>query len=273
VNEDELAEFLEQGPPPGRRGRPARSTRPDGARAGAPGPGNGPTGGAADGVRRLLGDEATWAEPAADGADALFAAVRAELPHRPPTAGADPRRAVPRPHRVRPPAAPPAPDHPDDLTPARAWGLLAPRARAVTAAAAAALAVLGLLAGLALGGDGGAAGNEWAAAPAWPLAGAEGARGATGEVRAKDTSSGLELWLVVDGLPAAPGGTYYEASLAGPSGAVPVGTFHLREGNDPIILWSGVALAEYPTFVVTRRTEGAGPEAAGEPVLSGSVGP
>ena len=46
-----------------------------------------------------------------------------------------------------------------------------------------------------------------------------------------------------------------------------MGTFHMRGGDDTVVLWSGVPLAGYPTLVVTRHdADGA---AAGEEVLAG----
>ncbi len=52
---------------------------------------------------------------------------------------------------------------------------------------------------------------------------------------------------------------------------VPIGTFHAREGDGPIELWSGVDVADYPTMTVTIQQEGAGPESSGIVVLRGEI--
>jgi Anti-sigma-K factor rskA, C-terminal len=71
VNEDELAEFLEDGR---RTAGHGEATQPDTAAR----------------VRDLLADEAVWAEPATEGVDRLLAAVDAESRGRPAAGGPHP---------------------------------------------------------------------------------------------------------------------------------------------------------------------------------------
>ncbi|WP_405059052.1 anti-sigma factor [Kribbella sp. NBC_01505] len=87
----------------------------------------------------------------------------------------------------------------------------------------------------------------------------------------KETSSGVEITLKVKGLPPAAVGQFYEAWVKGDRGSVAIGTFHLRRGTDAVVLWSGVALADYPKITVTTQLEGAGPASSGQVVLTGDV--
>ena len=106
VNEDELAAFLGQGlddPPPEAHADPASGERAPRAGRSRSGDADDESGTGAEGVRRLLADDATWADPPAGGADALLAAIRAEPPREgqpPPGPGARrARRAAPRGYR------------------------------------------------------------------------------------------------------------------------------------------------------------------------------
>jgi anti-sigma-K factor RskA len=105
------------------------------------------------------------------------------------------------------------------------------------------------------------------------LAGTALAAGSSAEAEVRDTPSGVEIRLYVDGLPPAPEGSYYEAWVKGDRGSVAIGTFHLRDGSDDIVLWSGVDLDEYPKITVTLQREGAGPASSGRVVLAGEVPP
>ena len=231
MNEDELAAFLEQlvaddapegdAPAPGERAPGADSAAL--AAAGAPGPtgvpGTGTPEGAtgAEGVRRLLGDPATWAEPPAAGADALMAAIRAELPQqaRPPAGAWGAPGTSGRQSRVPPRWSRPAQGTGHVApTPARRWGA---RQGALLAVAAVALVVVGVVGGLAVGGDSGddapASGGEEVA-----LAGTDLQPQASGLARVEETGSGVEVWLDVSGLPPAAPGTYYQAWVKGDDG-------------------------------------------------------
>jgi hypothetical protein len=105
------------------------------------------------------------------------------------------------------------------------------------------------------------------------LAGTALAAGSSAEAEVRDTPSGVEIRLYVDGLPPAPEGSYYEAWVKGERGSVAIGTFHLREGSDDIVLWSGVDLDDYPAITVTLQREDAGPASSGRVVLAGEVPP
>ena len=97
--------------------------------------------------------------------------------------------------------------------------------------------------------------------------------GAAGSASVAETGSGLSISLSVEGLPPAEPGTFYQAWMRGETGSVPIGTFHAREGDGPIELWSGVDVADYPTMTVTIQQEGAGPESSGVVVLRGDIPP
>jgi hypothetical protein len=194
------------------------------------------------GVRGLLGDESVWAEPAPGGLDALLAAIQAEGGGSAPAGPAtQPRRA-----RRRPPA----------------------RARrlALVLGAAAALVLVAGVAAVMLRSEGGG-GSEVA------IAGTELAPDASATATVENTPSGVAIELDVRGLPPAEPGTYYQAWVKGPDGLVTVGTFHVREGDDTVELWSGVELGDYPTLTVTIQQEGGGQESSGQVVLSGRIAP
>jgi hypothetical protein len=52
---------------------------------------------------------------------------------------------------------------------------------------------------------------------------------------------------------------------------VSIGTFHLRGDEMPIVLWSGVPLADYPEIWVTLESEADGPEASDQIVMTGRI--
>jgi Anti-sigma-K factor rskA len=236
VNEDELAEFLESGRLPGAPGDAARTD--------------------AEGVRDLLADESVWAEPDPGGLDAVLAAIGSEAgpaehgsDHRPAAIPLEAGRARHARRRGAPPGA-------------------AGRSRrlVLVAAAAAVVLVAGVAAGV-LRSDGGGGGREVA------IAGTDLAPDASATATVEDTPSGVSVALDVRGLPPAPPGTYYQAWVKGPSGVVTIGTFHVREGDDTVELWSGVELDHYPTLTVTIQQEGQGQESSGRVVLSGRIAP
>lgn len=277
MNEDELAAFLGQGldgPPPEADADPASGgPAPRGAgRAGVGAGGDDLEATGAEGVRRLLGDDATWADPPAGGADALLAAIRAEpLRRGQPPAGAwggpgSSGRTSRVPPRWQRPAQ--AAGHAPPARPA-GWGTRQRAGLAVAAVAAVALLVVGVLGGMALRGDSDEriAGDGVEVA----LAGADLEPGASGWARLEETTSGVAVWLLTEDLPPAPPGAYYQAWLRGDAGAVTIGTFHLRDGEEPVVLWSGVDLERYPTLTVTLQQEGGGAESSGQVVLSGEV--
>lgn len=238
MNEDELAELLESGRRPGAAGEPAR-------------PG-------AEAVRGLLGDERVWAEPAPGGLDALLAAIESESAGRPP--GPD----LGRPRSVEPESVAPEPAGPVPAHWARRPG---PRRRGLVLAAAAVLVVVAGVVGLLLasGEDGG---RDVA------LSGTELAPDASATAGVEETPSGVSISLDVRGLAPSEPGTYYQAWVKSlDDELVTIGTFHVREGDDTIELWSGVELEDYPLLTVTLQQEGAGQESSGQVVLSGEIAP
>jgi hypothetical protein len=103
------------------------------------------------------------------------------------------------------------------------------------------------------------------------MTGTDLAPAAAGVASLRPTPSGWYIRLEVSGLPAAPEGTYYEGWVWGDDEGVSIGTFHLRDGGDPVVLWSGVDLAEYPAISVTLEDEGAGPEPSERIMMKGRV--
>ena len=87
----------------------------------------------------------------------------------------------------------------------------------------------------------------------------------------RTTPLGLEIRLDVTGLPTTQSGHFYQAWLKGPSGLVPIGTFHTGDGE--IILWSGVALDIHPTLTVTIQADNGDAASSGERVLVGTLTP
>lgn len=95
---------------------------------------------------------------------------------------------------------------------------------------------------------------------------------AWGEAAVRPTEAGWWISLDVTGLPPAPDGTYYEGWVWSDDGeGVSIGTFHLRGGDAPVVLWSGVPLAEYPAIWVTLEREDEGPEASDQVVMVGRI--
>jgi hypothetical protein len=95
---------------------------------------------------------------------------------------------------------------------------------------------------------------------------------ASGEAAVGRTDAGWWIELDVTGLPPAPEGSYYEGWVWSDDGeGVSIGTFHLRGDEMPIMLWSGVPLAEYPSIWVTLESEAEGPEASDEIVMTGRI--
>jgi Anti-sigma-K factor rskA, C-terminal len=93
---------------------------------------------------------------------------------------------------------------------------------------------------------------------------------ASGTATLKSTGGGWVIHLDVNGLPPAAPGTYYEGWVWSDGGeGVSIGTFHLRGGDQPVTLWSGVDLSEYPSIWVTLQNEGAGPEPSDQVVMRG----
>ena len=182
-------------------------------------------------IKSLLADESTWVEPPVGLEDRIVAATRADQ--------LSARRAE-RVRRTRWPS------------------------RTVWLAAAACVAS-GLI--------GAGAVKFVDRQPSFPqhvaLAGTALAPQASAVAHIRTTPLGLEIRLDVTGLPTTRPGHFYQAWLKGPSGLVPIGTFHT--GNGEIILWSGVALDTHPTLTVTFQADNGNAASSGQRVLVGTL--
>jgi hypothetical protein len=83
------------------------------------------------------------------------------------------------------------------------------------------------------------------------LAPTDAAGDATATARIAATPAGLRIVLDVDGLAGAPDGSFYEAWLSDGETRLSAGTFHLRNGDDPIALWAGIADPSFNRLSVT----------------------
>jgi hypothetical protein len=95
---------------------------------------------------------------------------------------------------------------------------------------------------------------------------------AGGEAALRSTGSGWWIRLEVSGLTPADPGTYYEGWMWNDEGeGVSIGTFHLRGGEEPVILWSGVDPADYPAIWITREPEDGDPGVSDQVVMRGRI--
>ena len=93
---------------------------------------------------------------------------------------------------------------------------------------------------------------------------------ATGEVTIRESDAGWWIRLDVEDLPAAGDGTYYEGWVWNDDGdGVSIGTFHLRGGDQSVVLWSGVDPDDYPAIWVTLEDEDGDPAASDRIVMWG----
>lgn len=196
-------------------------------------------------IRGLLADEAVWADPPADLAERIAAEVEGDPGAS--AAGAAAAPAVPAPASAVVPFA-------------------ARRGRRLALALGSAAAILAVVALLVLPGDE-PQGRQVA------LAGTDLAPEASATATVESRGSGEWIKLDVRGLESATPGSYYQAWVWGARGGVPVGTFHLRGGTDPVILWAGVPIEDYPTITVTLEPEDDDQSPSGEAVLRGALPP
>jgi hypothetical protein len=298
MNEDELSQFLEAGAQPltrARKGtlRPAEEVRD---LLGAEIMWVEPDPGGADALLATIRREVALADGTAEDLADLPADV-GSLPFRPPAwsgAPADafgpPAEPVPvgagvgsgpgsggAPSSAPPPSAVPpppvagrSPARPAHASQAarsgRRWGAV--RVPIPVLAAAAALIVLAGAIGvvsLVSGDEDHPTGVEFA------IAGTPLVPEASANATVENQAAGVSIKLDVHGLPPAKPGTYYQAWVSGSSGAVTVGTFHMRGGDGWIYLWSGVETDRYPTLNVTIENEGIDPASSGLVVLSGRI--
>lgn len=95
-------------------------------------------------------------------------------------------------------------------------------------------------------------------------------RSAIGKATIGATGSGWWIRLQLDGLPPAPEGAYYEGWMWNDEGqGVSIGTFHLRDDDEPVMMWSGVDPADYPSIWVTLEDEDGDPAASDRVVMRG----
>lgn len=197
-----------------------------------------------DEIARLLADEAMWEpiDPAFE--DSIVAAVMDEAAA--PAATAE---------------APPADDLPDNVVslPSR-WK------SAALGAAAALLLVAGVFGITRIGGD--ESPDLEVVMAATDLAVGSSA---VAEVTALDEGTFIKLTSV--DLPPAEPGTYYEAWMRiDAETGVSAGTFHMRDGDGPIGLWTAVLAEDYPLLTVTIQQE-AQEESSGRVVLRALLEP
>lgn len=145
---------------------------------------------------------------------------------------------------------------PETAAPSRRWGWAA---AAVAGIAAAVILVAGFL-GVFSSPD----------EQVIPIAGTDLEPAASGEVAIRQANAGWWIRLDVQDLPAAAEGTYYEGWVWNDEGVgVSIGTFHLRGGGEPVVLWSGVDPADYPAIWVTLEDEDGDPAASDRIVMWG----
>lgn len=97
--------------------------------------------------------------------------------------------------------------------------------------------------------------------------------GAVGEAAIRATGSGWWIRLDTEGLPPADEGSYYEGWMWNDQGhGVSIGTFHLRDDAEPVILWSGVDPEDYRSVWVTLEDEDGDPTASDLVVMRGRSG-
>jgi hypothetical protein len=106
------------------------------------------------------------------------------------------------------------------------------------------------------------------------LAGTELQPAATGSAWLEPTDAGWAIRIDLEDLPPADDGYYYEGWVWSDDGeGVSIGTFHLRNGMEPLQLWAGVDVLEYPSIWISLQAEGGGPQVSEEIVMRGRLEP
>lgn len=104
------------------------------------------------------------------------------------------------------------------------------------------------------------------------LAGTELQPAATGSAWLEPTDAGWAIRIDLEDLPPAEAGYYYEGWVWSDDGeGVSIGTFHLRNGMEPLQLWAGVDVLEYPSIWISLQAEGGGPQVSEEIVMRGRL--
>jgi hypothetical protein len=97
---------------------------------------------------------------------------------------------------------------------------------------------------------------------------------ASGQAEIRETGSGWWIRIELTNLPAAAEGTYYEGWMWSPEGdGVSIGTFHMRGGDEAVVLWSGVDPADYPSIWITLEDEDGDPSASDRVMMWGRAEP
>jgi len=101
------------------------------------------------------------------------------------------------------------------------------------------------------------------------LAGTNLAPDATAKAFFTPTPAGLKILLDADGLAGAAPGHMYEAWISDGKIRVSAGTFHLRNGHNPIELWAGTDDPSFHEITVTLEPIDGVAESSGQVVLAG----
>jgi hypothetical protein len=195
-------------------------------------------------VRRLLADARIWDDPPDGVDDALVAAIEAA------------RSSLPPPDRdgTSTPVVSAIEADRRSLRSATPWWL----------GAAAAIALI--VTGVALIVRGGSTPDDGLLVA---LAPSDTAADASGTAWVSATPAGLRIVIDVEDLPAAPADSYYEAWLSDGSIPISCGTFHLRDGDEPIELWAGVTDPAFDRLAITLEPIDDDAGSSGDVRLSG----
>ena len=135
----------------------------------------------------------------------------------------------------------------------------------ITAAAVAVLAVGAVVVVRAAGDNTEVASDTTEAS----LAGTDLAPDATATAFFTPTPAGLKILLDADGLAGADPGHMYEAWISDGEIRVSAGTFHLRDGHNPIELWAGTDDPRFHVITVTLEPIDGVADSSGQVVLKG----
>jgi len=135
----------------------------------------------------------------------------------------------------------------------------------ITAAAVAVLAVGAVVVVRAAGDNTEVASDTTEAS----LAGSDLAPDATATAFFTPTPAGLKILLDADGLAGADPGHMYEAWISDGEIRVSAGTFHLRDGHNPIELWAGTDDPRFHLLTVTLEPIDGVADSSGQVVLKG----
>ena len=137
---------------------------------------------------------------------------------------------------------------------------------------AAAAAVIVVTAGVVAVGQLRGGGDDPPSATGLDIDGTDLASEASATATVNTGGNGVAIVLDIEGLESAPEGSFYQGWVHNAEGdLVTIGTFHMRDGDGRVTLWSGVDVADYPTLTVTLQDEGASADSSGQTVLRGRL--